>query len=251
MGRLDGKVALISGAARGQGEAEARMFAAEGACVVLGDVLAELGERVAAEIAASGGRAHFCPLDVTSEAAWAAAVEHAEREFGRLDVLVNNAAILGLAGIADTTLEVWERVIAVNQTGPFLGMRAAIPALRRSGGGSIVNISSALALIGTGESASYTATKGALTALTRTAAVELAPDRIRVNVVHPGVIDTPMVDAGLGRSPEALAKMAAAAPIGRIGRPEEMAAAVLYLASDESSFVTGASLSVDGGLSAW
>jgi NAD(P)-dependent dehydrogenase (short-subunit alcohol dehydrogenase family) len=251
MGRLDGKVALISGAARGQGAAEARMFAAEGACVVLGDVLAELGEEVGAEIAASGGRACFCPLDVTSEDAWAAAVERAEREFGGLDVLVNNAAILGRAGITETTLEVWQRVIAVNQTGPFLGMRAAIPAMRRSGGGSIVNISSALALIGTGESASYTASKGALTALTRTAAVELAPDRIRVNVVHPGVIDTPMVDAGMGRSPEALATMAASAPIGRIGRPEEMAAAVLYLASDESSFVTGASLSVDGGLTAW
>jgi NAD(P)-dependent dehydrogenase (short-subunit alcohol dehydrogenase family) len=251
MGRLDGKVALISGAARGQGEAEARMFAAEGACVVLGDVLAELGEQVAAAICASGGRALFCRLDVTSEVDWAAAVERAEREFGRLDVLVNNAAILGLAGIAETTLETWERVLAVNQTGPFLGMRAAIPALRRSGGGSIVNISSALALIGTGESASYTASKGALSALTRTAAVELAPDRIRVNVVHPGVIDTPMVDAGMGRSPEALGKMAAAAPIGRIGRPEEMAAAVLYLASDEASFVTGASLSVDGGLTAW
>jgi cyclopentanol dehydrogenase len=227
MGRLDGKVALISGAARGQGEAEARMFAAEGAYVVLGDVRAERGEQVAAEIAVAGGRAVFCPLDVTSEAGWAAAVERAEREFGRLDVLVNNAAILGLAGIVETTLETWERVIAVNQTGPFLGMRAAIPALRRSGGGSIVNISSALALIGTGESASYTATKGALTALTRTVAVELAPERIRVNVVHPGVIDTPMVDDGMGRSPETLRTMAASAPIGRMGRPEEMAAAVL------------------------
>jgi cyclopentanol dehydrogenase len=250
MGRLDGKVALISGAARGQGEAEARMFAAEGACVVLGDVRPE-GEDVAREITAAGGRAAFCMLDVTSEPDWAGAVERAEREFGRLDVLVNNAAILGRAGIVDTTLEVWSRVIAVNQTGPFLGMRAAIPALRRSGGGSIVNISSALAIIGTGESASYTAAKGALTALTRTVAVELAPDRIRVNVIHPGVIDTPMVDDGMGRSPEALRQMADSAPLGRMGRPEEMAAAVLYLASDESAFVTGASLSVDGGLTSW
>jgi 3alpha(or 20beta)-hydroxysteroid dehydrogenase len=178
-------------------------------------------------------------------------VETAEREFGRLDILVNNAAILGRAGIVDTSLELWEHVIAVNQTGPFLGMRAAIPALRRAGGGSIVNISSALAIVGYGESASYTASKGALTALTRTVAVELAREHIRVNVVHPGVIDTPMVDDGVGRSPESLRAQAAVAPLGRIGRPREMAAAVLYLASDEASFVTGASLAVDGGLTVW
>jgi cyclopentanol dehydrogenase len=249
-GRLAGKVVLISGAARGQGASEARLFAREGACVVLGDVRPE-GDDVAREIAAGGGRAVFCGLDVTSEGDWAAAVERAEREFGRLDALVNNAGILGRAGIVETTLELWDRVIAVNQTGPFLGMRAAIPALRRAGGGSIVNISSALALVGYGESASYTASKGALTALTRTVAVELARERIRVNVVHPGVIDTPMVDDGVGRSPEALRLQAASAPLGRIGRPEEMAAAVLYLVSDSSTFVTGASLSVDGGSSVW
>jgi NAD(P)-dependent dehydrogenase (short-subunit alcohol dehydrogenase family) len=249
-GRLAGKVALISGASRGQGASEARLFAREGAAVVLGDVRAE-GEDVAREIVAAGGRAVFCTLDVTSAGDWAAAVERAEHEFGHLDALVNNAGILGRAGIVETTLAVWDHVIAVNQTGPFLGMRAAIPALRRAGGGSIVNISSALAIVGYGESASYTASKGALTALTRTVAVELARERIRVNVVHPGVIDTPMVDDGVGRSPEALRLQAAAAPLGRIGRPEEMAAAVLYLASDESTFVTGASLSVDGGLSVW
>jgi cyclopentanol dehydrogenase len=249
--RLAGKVALISGAARGQGAAEARMFAREGAAVVLGDVLAELGRDVARDISDAGGRAVFLPLDVTRADDWSAAVELAESSFGRLDVLVNNAGILGRPGILATTIEQWERVVAVNQTGPFLGMRAAIPAMRRAGGGSIVNISSALAEVGYGESASYTAAKGALTALTRTVAVELAPEGIRVNVVHPGVIDTPMVDDGVGRSPEALRLQAAAAPLGRIGRPDEMAAAVLYLVSDESTFVTGASLSVDGGLSVW
>jgi 3alpha(or 20beta)-hydroxysteroid dehydrogenase/cyclopentanol dehydrogenase len=251
MPRLAGKVALISGAARGQGEAEARLFAREGAGVVLGDVRTEQGEQVAREIAADGGKAVFTSLDVRNEGDWTRAVELAEHEFGRLDILVNNAAILGRPGIMETTLELWNHVLAVNQTGPFLGMRAAIPALRRAGGGSIVNISSALAIVGYGESASYTAAKGGLTALTRTVAVELAAEGIRVNVVHPGVIDTPMVDDGVGRSSEALQAQAASAPLGRIGRAEEMAAAVLFLASDESSFVTGASLSVDGGSSVW
>jgi len=250
MGRLDGKVALISGAARGQGAEEARLFAREGAGVVLGDVRPE-GEAVAREIAAGGGRALFRRLDVTSEEDWAGAVAAAEAAFGHLDILVNNAGILGRPGILETSLELWNRVVAVNQTGPFLGMRAAIPALRRAGGGSIVNISSALATVGYGESASYTAAKGALTALTRTVAVELAPEGIRVNVVHPGVIDTPMVDDGVGRSPESLRAQAAVAPLGRIGTAGEMAAAVLYLASDEASFVTGATLAVDGGLTVW
>jgi cyclopentanol dehydrogenase len=249
--RLAGKVALISGAARGQGAAEARMFAREGAAVVLGDVLAELGRDVARDISDAGGRAVFLPLDVTRADDWSAAVELAERSFGRLDVLVNNAGILGRPGILATTIEQWERVVAVNQTGPFLGMRAAIPAMRRAGGGSIVNISSALAEVGYGESASYTAAKGALTALTRTVAVELAPEGIRVNVVHPGVIDTPMVDDAMGDDEAGRAAQLEVAPMRRAGLAEEVAAAVLYLASDEASFVTGATLAVDGGLSVW
>jgi cyclopentanol dehydrogenase len=249
--RLAGKVALISGAARGQGAAEARLFAREGAAVVLGDVLVELGEQVAREISGAGGRAVFVPLDVSREADWTAAVELAERSFGRLDVLVNNAGILGRPGILATTIEQWERVVAVNQTGPFLGMRAAIPAMRRAGGGSIVNISSALAEVGYGESASYTAAKGALTALTRTVAVELAHEGIRVNVVHPGVIDTPMVDDAMGDDEAARAAQLESAPMRRAGRAEEVAAAVLYLASDEASFVIGATVPVDGGLSVW
>jgi NAD(P)-dependent dehydrogenase (short-subunit alcohol dehydrogenase family) len=249
--RVAGKVALISGAARGQGAAEARMFAREGAAVVLGDVLVEQGEQVAREIAAAGGDAVFVPLDVTREADWTAAVALAEERFGRLDILVNNAGILGRPGILATTLEQWQHVVAVNQTGPFLGMRAAIPAMRRAGGGSIVNISSALATVGYGESASYTAAKGALTALTRTVAVELAREGIRVNVVHPGVIDTPMVDDAMGDDEAARAAQLEVAPMRRIGRAEEVAAAVLYLASDEASFVTGAIVPVDGGLTVW
>ena len=251
MGRLDGKVALISGAARGQGEAEARLFAREGASVVLGDVRSELGEQVAGEIAAAGGRAVFTRLDVSQEADWAKAVALAESRYGKLDVLVNNAAIIGLEGIMDTSIELWNRVLAVNQTGTFLGMRAAIPALRRAGGGSIVNISSVLATMGSGNSASYTATKGAVTALTRTVAVELATENIRVNAVHPGGVETPMAVECLGDDAEARRALVATHPIGRLGEPEEIATGVLFLASDDASFVTGASLVIDGGNTVW
>jgi len=216
----------------------------------LGDIRPE-GAEVAGAITAAGGRAVFERLDVTSERDWERGVALARSEFGGLDILVNNAGILGRPGILETSLELWHEVVAVNQTGPFLGMRAAIPALRRRGGGSIVNISSALAEVGYGESASYTAAKGALTALTRTVAVELAREGIRVNVVHPGAIDTPMTYDAQGDDAEALAAQAGSAPIGRLGRAEEMAAAVLYLASDEASFVTGTVLAVDGGLSVW
>jgi cyclopentanol dehydrogenase len=251
MGRLDGKVALISGAARGQGEAEARMFAAEGASVVLGDIRGELGEQVVAEIAAAGGTALFTLLDVSQEADWVRAVELAEGTYGKLDILVNNAAIIGLEGIMDTSIELWNRVLAVNQTGTFLGMRAAIPALRRAGGGSIVNISSVLATMGSGNSASYTASKGAVTALTRTVSIELATENIRVNAVHPGGVETPMAVECLGDDVEARRALIATHPIGRIGEPEEIAAGVLFLASDEASFVTGATLVIDGGNTVW
>jgi cyclopentanol dehydrogenase len=251
MGRLDGKVAVISGAARGQGEAEARLFAAEGASVVLGDIRGELGEQVASEIAAAGGKAVFTQLDVSQEADWARAVALAESTFGKLDILVNNAAIIGLEGIMETSIELWNRVIAVNQTGTFLGMRAAIPAMRRAGGGSIVNISSVLATIGSGNSASYTASKGAVTALTRTVSVELATEGIRVNAVHPGGVETPMAVECLGDDVEARRALIATHPMGRIGEPGEIASGVLFLASDEASFVTGATLVIDGGNTVW
>ena len=251
MGRLDGKVAVISGAARGQGEAEARLFAAEGASVVLGDIRGELGEQVASEIAATGGKAVFTQLDVSQEADWARAVALAESTFGKLDILVNNAAIIGLEGIMETSIELWNRVIAVNQTGTFLGMRAAIPAMRRAGGGSIINISSVLATMGSGNSASYTASKGAVTALTRTVSVELASEGIRVNAVHPGGVETPMAVECLGDDVEARRALIATHPMGRIGEPGEIASGVLFLASDEASFVTGATLVIDGGNTVW
>jgi cyclopentanol dehydrogenase len=251
MGRLAGKVALISGAARGQGEAEARLFAREGASVVLGDVLVEQGEQVAREVSEAGGNAIFVRLDVSKEGDWTQAVEVAERTYGKLDVLVNNAAIAAVEGIMETSIELWERVIAINQTGTFLGMRAAIPAMRRAGGGSIVNISSVLATMGSGNSASYTASKGAVTALTRTVSVELATEGIRVNAVHPGGVETPMAAGILGDDAEARRALIATHPMGRIGTSEEIATGVLFLASDEASFVTGASLVIDGGNTVW
>jgi NAD(P)-dependent dehydrogenase (short-subunit alcohol dehydrogenase family) len=252
-GRLAGKVVLISGAARGQGAAEARLCAAEGASVVLGDVLDEEGEAVAREIAAAGGAARHVHLDISDEDDWARAVALCVREHGGLHGLVNNAAVLRTEGIQDTTRELWDQVIAVNQTGPFLGMRAAIPAMRDAGGGSIVNVSSVMAWLGGegGVAAAYGATKGAILALSKAAAMELAPLGIRVNSLHPGAIDTPMTDVGTGEgAPLARAQMAAMSPLNRFGRSEEVAWAAVFLLSDEASFVTGSAMVVDGGYSA-
>ena len=251
MGRLEGKVALITGAARGQGQAEARLFAREGAKVLLGDVVDDEGEQVAREIVEAGGTARYVHLDVSKRADWEAAVALAESAWGGLHVLVNNAGIANRSGITDTDDELWNRVIAINQTGTFLGMRTAVPALRRAGGGSIVNISSVLATMGSGNSVAYTASKGAITAMTRTVSVELATENIRVNCVHPGAIETPMVQELLGDDQEGRREMIARHPIGRVGEPEEVASGVLFLASDESSFVTGATLVIDGGNTVW
>ncbi len=249
-GRLAGKVILISGAARGQGEAAARLCAAEGARVVLGDVLIEAGAAVAAEI---GDDARFVELDVTSPEGWESAVRIAEEEFGGLHGLLNNAGIFRPQPLAQTTPELWAEVVAVNQMGPYLGMRAAVPAIARSGGGSIVNVSSILARLGSeaGAGFAYCGTKGALLAMSKAAAMELAKDNIRVNSLHPGVIDTPMNDAAPGNaSAAARAAMEAQSPMNRYGRAEEIAYSVVYLLSDEASFVTGSELTVDGGFTA-
>lgn len=241
--RLKGKVALITGAARGQGEAEARLFVAEGARVVLGDVRDELGEKVAASL---GETARYVRLDVAREEDWARAVALAETEFGRLDVLVNNAGIVGELGVTESaTLEGYRRTIDVNQIGPFLGMRAAIPAMRRAGGGSIVNVGSVAGLYGIPGLVAYVASKWALRGMTKAVALEVGRDRIRVNALHPGSVDTPMMGAATDRS--ALTRDQA---LDRVGQPEEMARAALFLASDESSFVTGADLAADAGLTA-
>jgi len=250
MGLLDGKVAIVTGAARGQGEAEARLFAREGAQVVIGDVLDGEGSAVEAEIAAKGGQAAYVPLDVTREADWQAAVALAERRFGRLNVLVNNAGISAVGRVEDTPLAEWQRVMEVNATGVFLGSKTAIPAMRRAGGGSIVNISSQLGLVGTDiTSPMYPASKGAVRLLTKVTAIQYAKEGIRANSVHPGPIVTPMTEKRRA-DPATYQLMLSRIPLGRYGEPEEVAYAVLYLASDESAFVTGSELVIDGGWTA-
>lgn len=251
-GRLAGKVVIVTGAARGMGAAEARLFAREGAAVVLVDVRAAEGEAVTQEISAAGGHARFVAFDVSSADGWQRAVAVALDAFGRIDGLVNNAAICPTQTLEQTTMETWERVVAVNQTGPLLGMQAVIPQLRRAGRGSIVNVSSVMASLGSqgGAAAAYGASKAALTTLSKGAAMELGADDIRVNSLHPGNIDTPLArEAGGEPGSEARLAMARMSPLAREGRSEEVAAAALFLLSDESSFMTGSELVVDGGYS--
>src|SRR5438093_5790738 len=248
--RLAGKVALISGGARGMGAAEAKMFAREGAQVVIGDVLEAEGRAVEAEVAAKGGKAAFVRLDVTREADWQAAVSLAEQRFGKLNVLVNNAGISAAGRVEDTSLEAWQRVMDVNATGVFLGSKVAIPAMRRAGGGSIVHISSQLGLVGTDiTSPMYPASKGAVRLLTKVTAIQYAKEGIRANSVHPGPIVTAMTEKRRA-DPATYQLMLSRIPLGRYGQPEELAYAVLYLASDESAFVTGSELVIDGGWTA-
>ena len=248
--RLDGKVALISGGARGMGAAEARLFAREGARVVIGDLLEGEGRAVEAEIVAKGGAALFVPLDVTREADWERAVAATVERFGLLNVLVNNAGIGGAGRVEDTTVEAWDRVMDVNAKGVFLGTKAAIPAMRRAGGGSIVNISSQLGLVGMDNSSpQYQASKGAVRLLTKSTALQYAREGIRVNSVHPGPIVTPMTEARRA-DPATYRLMVSRIPLGRYGEADEVAYGVLYLASDESSWVTGSELVIDGGWTA-
>src|SRR5213080_533983 len=250
MGRLDGKVALISGGARGQGATEAQLFSREGAKVVLGDGLDEAGRHVEAAIRTAGGEATYVHLNVTSEADWRAAVDTAERRYGQLHVLVNNAGILIRKSIEETTEDDWDRIMAVNVKGVFLGTKYAIPAMRRAGGGSIINISSTAGLVGSpyGSSA-YTATKGAVRLFTKATAVQHAKEHIRCNSVHPGPIETDMIRDTLS-DPVLRDERLNRVPLRRIGKPEDIAYGVLYLASDESSFVTGSELVIDGGSTA-
>jgi len=233
-------VALISGGARGQGEAEARLFAAEGAKVVIGDILDDDGAAVAASL--GDDVAAFAHLDVGSEADWAAAVALAEERFGPVGVLVNNAGILHFQAIHKIELEDWERVQRVNVTGTFLGMKAVTKSMTAAGGGSIVNISSTAGLQGLPYLGAYVASKWAVRGLTKTAAIDLGPRGIRVNSVHPGGIDTPMV---AGTDPEA--PFYKRLPVSRMGTPDEVAKVVLFLASDDSAYTTGGEISVDGG----
>ena len=242
-GRLRDKVALITGAARGQGAAEAELFCREGARVMLADVRDADGERCAEALRDAGHQATYRHLDVSTQADWEAAIADAEAEFGSLDVLVNNAGIVSLPGVADTSDEEWGRTIAINQTGVFFGMRAASRSMGPDGG-SIVNVSSSYGVSAVPGYFAYQASKGAVVQMTRAGAIDLAPRGIRVNCVLPGLIFTDMTK---GEPPEAIAKDVEKTPLGRGGEPEEVASAVLYLASDEASFVTGALLPVDGG----
>ena len=247
--RLEGKVALISGGARGQGAAEARLFAEEGAKVVIGDILDEEGARVAAEIAEAGGDAFFVHLDVTSEEDWRRAIEGAVSSFGKLNVLVNNAGIWRRGRVEDTTAEEWDLVLDVNAKGVFLGTKLAIPEMRKARGGSIINISSTAGLVGSPRSTAYSASKGAVRLFTKATAVQYGKESIRANSIHPGPIDTPMGDQVWPDADSRTASIARTA-IGRMGTPQDIAYGALYLASDESSFVTGSELVIDGGVTA-
>lgn len=248
MGRLDGRVAIVSGAARGSGAETARLFAAEGARVAIADVLDDEGKPLAGEL---GDAALFVHLDVTSEEDWARAIEETERAFGRLDVLVNCAGVLRFGSLADLPLAEYMSVVSVNQVGTFLGMRAAVPALRRAGGGAIVNVSSIEGMFGGPGLVAYTASKFAVRGMTKVAAAELGIDGIRVNSVHPGPVDTPMLrEAGLeGVDVDRLFRKRV--PLGRAGRPADIARAILFLASDDAAYISGEELVVDGGATAF
>lgn len=245
--RLDGKVALITGAASGMGASMARIFAREGARVALADVLDEEGRKLAGEITAANGAAAFHHLDVTSESEWQSVVAAVVAEWGRLDILVNDAGLSGSAAADLFDTAVWDRLMAVNARGVFLGMKFAIPEMKAKGGGAIVNISSISGVTGqTGLHVAYNASKGAVRTLTKVAAVQHGRDNIRVNSVHPGLMP-PMRSSGRTADPAVRAKMLEMVPMGRAGRVEEVANAVLFLASDEASYITGAELYVDGG----
>ena len=245
--RLNGKVALVSGAANGMGQSEAVIFAREGAKVAVADLLETEGRQVADKIKAAGGQAIFVKLDVGNEAEWEKAVKSTVDAFGKLDVLVNNAGISGTFDPDTMSTSAWDKLMEINAKGVFLGMKHAIPAMQRAGGGSIINISSISGVVGQlGIHMAYNASKGAVRTMTKSAAVQYAKDGIRVNSVHPGMLP-PMKSSKGSADPAWRDKMIRAVPLKREGRVEEVAHAVLFLASDEASYITGVELPVDGG----
>ncbi|MGM7698684.1 SDR family NAD(P)-dependent oxidoreductase [Microbacterium sp. A84] len=244
MTRFEGRVALVTGGASGIGKATALRLASEGGTVVIADVQDDLGAQVVAEIEKSGGKGLFIHLDVTSEDGWIDAVAKTVDTFGGLHVLVNNAGIGDTEPIEVTSLATWDKVVAVTQTSVFLGMKAAGEALKKSGNGSVVNISSMYGIVGSGVSPAYHAAKGAVRLLTKTTALGWAKEGVRVNSVHPGFIDTPI----LGDTDRDM--LIAGTPMGRLGKPEEMAAMIAFVASDDASFATGAEFVADGGVTA-
>lgn len=241
---LSGRLAIITGGARGQGEAEARLFASKGAAVIIADVLAEEGRALAESLQSEGREARFIYLDVTDPASWAGVVALATEWKGRIDILVNNAGIINRTIVETTSLEAWDRVLKVNLTGAFLGIQAVTELMGKTGGGSIINISSNSGFSGHYDPA-YTASKWGLRGLTRSAAMELTPKAIRVNAVCPGLVVT-----GLNANSPHLKPMIDMTPMKRSGKPEEIAELVLFLASDASSFITGEDFVIDGGFTA-
>lgn len=254
--RLDGKVALLTGAAAampgemmGFGGAAANLFVREGAKVVLTDIRDDLGERAVEALRVAGAEARYRHLDVTSETDWAAAVDAAMAEFGRLDILFNNAGTAFPMKVEEMPLEVWEQELAVHAKGTFLGTRAAIPAMRQGGGGSIINTSSIMGIVGSPTTPAYSAAKGAIKMFTKSAALQYAKENIRINSVHPGYADTPLT-AERFAEPAVRETLLKRTPMGRLGTAMDIAYGVLFLASDESSWMTGSELVIDGGMTA-
>ena len=242
--RLQGKIAIITGGARGIGEAHARLFAAEGAKVVVTDILTAEGKETVASIKTGGGDAIFLQHDVTQEADWARVVADTLKQYGGLTTVVNNAGFANLKGVEEETLEGFNNIVAVCQTGVWLGMKAAMPALKKTGNGAIVNISSLYGIIGTPSMISYHGAKGAVRLMTKSAALEYAKQGVRVNSVHPGIIETPLAKT---LSAEYLKVITETTPMGRMGRPIDIATMSLFLCSDEAAFITGSEFVVDGG----
>lgn len=243
-GRLVGKVALVSGGASGIGAAHVRVLTAEGAKVVAGDVQEAQGRAVVKEVNKGDGEAVFVRLDVAKEADWANAVQTAVSRFGKLTTLINNAGVYWPQGVEAETVENWQKMIGINQSGVWFGMKAVIPELRKAGGGSIVNISSLYGILGSPGSIAYHATKGAVRTMSKAAALEYVKQGIRVNSIHPGMINTPILG---NLTQEGDAAIRAAIPMGRMGKPEDIAYGSLYLCSDEAAYVTGIELVIDGG----
>jgi len=247
MDRLEGKVALITGATGGQGSTEVKLFCQEGAKVIFGDIDDGKGKKLEAEVRKSGGEATYVHLDVTSESDWQKAVSKTIKLYGKLNILINNAGILITKRLEETTESDWDLVQSVNAKGVFLGAKSVISAMKNSGGGSIVNISSIAGLVGRPWSA-YTASKGAVRLLTKSIAVQYGPDRIRCNSVHPGIVnDNAMGELTLSNFPDSAEDLLIDTPLRRFAVSKDIAMGVLYLASDESSYVTGSELSIDGG----